>query len=97
MAWLWTRFGHRVNLGGSLGHSRSCWSRRAALIYGVHELTEANIFPNSQPWHDATEPYGPDGIYCQYHVLLVVLPLGWLAVSNFLGRSNNASQRSQTA
>ena len=32
------------------------------LIYGFHELTEANIFPNSQVWHDATEPFGPDGV-----------------------------------
>ena len=46
------------------------------LIYGFHELTEANIFPNSQPWHDATEPFGPDGVYGQYLTyLLVLLPL----------------------
>ena len=49
------------------------------LIYGFHELTEANIFPNSQPWHDATEPFGPDGVYGQYFTyLLVLLPLTWL-------------------
>jgi hypothetical protein len=36
------------------------------LIYGFHELTEANIFPLSQPLHDATEPYGPDGVYGQH-------------------------------
>ena len=32
------------------------------LIYGFHELTEANIFPDSEPLHWATEPYGPDGV-----------------------------------
>ena len=31
------------------------------LIYGFHELTEANLFPNSEALHWATEPYGPDG------------------------------------
>ena len=47
------------------------------VIYGFHELTEANIFPNSQPLHDATEPYGPDGVYGQYLTyMLVLLPLG---------------------
>ena len=66
------------------------------VIYGFHELTEANIFPNSQPWHDATEPFGPDGIYGQYLTyLLVLLPLTWLAVSSFLHRGG--SHRSQTA
>ena len=61
------------------------------VIYGFHELTEANIFPNSQPWHDATEPFGPDGIYGQYLTyLLVLLPLTWLAVSSFLHRGGIA-------
>ena len=31
------------------------------LIYGFHELTEANLFPGSEALHWATEPYGPDG------------------------------------
>jgi high-affinity iron transporter len=52
------------------------------LIYGFHELMEANIFPYSGSLHAATEPYGPDGIYGQYLTyMLVLLPLGWLAVS----------------
>ena len=99
VAWLWTRFGHRVNLARFFQVTAVFLLVFVVqlLIYGIHELTEANIFPNSQPWHDATEPYGPDGIYGQYLTyLLVVLPLGWLAVSNFFGRTNTA-QRSQTA
>jgi high-affinity iron transporter len=57
------------------------------LIYGFHELTEANIFPYSQPLHWATEPYGPDGQYGQYlSYMLVVLPLGWLVVSSMMPR-----------
>jgi high-affinity iron transporter len=99
IAWLWSRYGYRINL------SRFFQVTAVFLlvfvvqlvIYGVHELTEANIFPNSQPWHDATEPYGPDGIYGQYLTyLLVLLPLGWLALSNFISRSAPA-RRSQTA
>jgi high-affinity iron transporter len=97
VAWLWSRYGYRVNL--------SRFFQVTALfllvfvvqlvIYGFHELAEANIFPGSQPWHDATEPFGPDGIYGQYLTyLLVLLPLAWLAISNFLARG---SQRSQTA
>jgi high-affinity iron transporter len=60
------------------------------VIYGFHELTEANIFPNSQVWHDATEPFGPDGIYGHYLTyLLVLLPLGWLAVSSLVNRDQS--------
>jgi high-affinity iron transporter len=100
VAWLWTRYGHRVNLGRFFQVTAVFLLVFVVqlLIYGVHELTEANLFPNSQSWHDATEPYGPDGIYGQYLTyLLVVLPLGWLAVSNFFGRGRDTGQRSQTA
>jgi len=55
------------------------------VIYGFHELTEANIFPYSEPLHWATEPYGPDGRYGQYLTyLLVMLPLAWLAFSSLV-------------
>jgi high-affinity iron transporter len=98
IAWLWTRYGHRVNL------SRFFQVTAVFLlvfvvqlvIYGFHELTEANIFPNSQPWHEATEPFGPDGIYGQYLTYsLVVLPLAWLLLSNLFKREQ--APRSQTA
>jgi high-affinity iron transporter len=98
VAWLWTRYGHRVNLARFFQVTAVFLLVFVVqlVIYGVHELTEANIFPNSQPWHDATEPYGPDGIYGQYLTyLLVVLPLGWLAISNLFRRT--PTQQSQTA
>jgi len=98
VAWLWTRYGHRVNLARFFQVTAVFLLVFVVqlVIYGVHELTEANIFPNSQLWHDATEPYGPDGIYGQYLTyMLVLMPLGWLAVSNFFTRGT--TQRSQTA
>jgi len=90
VAMLWSRYGHRVNLAlffqvtaifllvfvGQL------------LIYGFHELTEANIFPNSEALHWATEPYGPDGVYGQYLTYaLVAMPLGWLLFAMLTGAS----------
>ena len=98
VAWLWTRYGHRINLARFFQVTAVFLVVFVIqlVIYGVHELTEANIFPNSQPWHDATEPFGPDGIYGQYlSYLLVVLPVAWLALSNLFNRP--VSQRSQTA
>jgi high-affinity iron transporter len=97
VAWLWTRYGHRINLARFFQVTAVFLIVFVLqlVIYGVHELTEANIFPNSQPWHDATEPYGPDGMYGQYLTyLLVLLPLGWLALSNLFSRGS--AQRSQT-
>ena len=78
VAWLWSRYGHRVNLARFFQVTAVFLLVFVVqlVIYGVHELAEANVFPNSQPLHDATEPYGPDGIYGQYLTyLLVVLPL----------------------
>src|SRR5919199_649924 len=68
VAWLWSRYGHRVNLGVFFQVTAVFLLVFVVqlLIYGFHELTEARVFPNSQPLHDATEAYGPDGIYGQY-------------------------------
>ena len=97
IAMLWSRYGHRVNLAlffqvtaifllvfvGQL------------LIYGFHELTEANLFPNSEALHWATEPYGPDGVYGQYLTyMLVAMPLTWLLFSMLTGSNRTAPARS---
>ncbi len=94
VAWAWSRYGHRVNL--------SLFFQVTAvfllvfvvqlLIYGFHELTEANILPYSEPLHWATEPYGPEGRYGQYLTyLLVLLPTAWLALAAVRGRRRPAA------
>jgi high-affinity iron transporter len=95
VAWLWSRYGHRVNLVRFFQVTAVFLLVFVVqlLIYGFHELTEANLFPGSEALHWATEPYGPDGVYGQYLTyLLVVLPLGWLAVSTVLRRTPPPSQ-----
>jgi high-affinity iron transporter len=92
VAWLWSRYGHRVNLARFFQVTAVFLLVFVVqlLIYGFHELTEANIFPYSEPLHVATEPYGPDGIYGQYLTyLLVILPLGWLVISGMFRRSGS--------
>ena len=84
VAWLWSRFGHRVNLSRFFQVTAIFLSVFAIqlLVYGFHELTEANVLPYSEQLHWATEPYGPDGRYGQLLTyLLVLLPLGWLAAT----------------
>src|SRR5437660_7012698 len=94
VAWLWSRHGHRVNLGLFFQVTAVFLLVFVVqlLVYGFHELMEANIFPYSEPLHWATEPYGPDGRYGQYlSYLLVMLPLGWLIVSTLIPRRTQQS------
>jgi high-affinity iron transporter len=89
VASLWSRYGPRVNLALFFQVTAVFLAVFVVqlFIYGFHELAEANLFPNSQALHDATEPYGPDGIYGQYlSYSLVALPMAWLAVSALVGR-----------
>jgi high-affinity iron transporter len=81
VAMMWSRYGHRVNLALFFQVTAVFLLVFVVqlLIYGFHELTEANLFPNSEALHWATEPYGPDGVYGQYLTyLLVAVPLMWL-------------------
>jgi high-affinity iron transporter len=100
VAWLWSRYGHRVNLALFFQVTAVFLAVFVVqlLIYGFHELTEANIFPYSEPLHWATEPYGPDGRYGQYLTyLLVLLPMAWLAFAAIFGSRKSATRMPQTA
>ena len=91
VAWLWSRYGYRVNLGLFFQVTAVFLLVFVVqlLIYGFHELAEANVLPNSETLHWATEPYGPDGVYGQYLTyLLVALPLGWLAIASLFGKNH---------
>jgi high-affinity iron transporter len=94
VAALWSRYGHRVNLGLFFQVTSVFLMVFVVqlLIYGFHELTEANIFPYSEPLHIATEPYGPDGLYGRYLTyLLVLLPMGWLAFASMFSTRKGMS------
>jgi len=86
VAFLWSRYGHRVNLSRFFQVTAVFLAVFVVqlLIYGLHELTEANIgIPNADWWHWQTEPFGPEGAYGQYLSYgLVLLPMAWLAVSS---------------
>jgi high-affinity iron transporter len=88
VAWLWSRYGHRVNLALFFQVTAVFLAVFVVqlLIYGVHELTEANLFQGSEALHWATEPYGPDGRYGQLLTYaLVALPVAWLCAAAVLG------------
>lgn len=85
LAWAWSRYGQRVNLG-LFFQVTSVFLILFALqlcIYAFHEATEANVLPIDNPyWHIVTEPYGPEGEFgAMLTYALVLLPGLWLAWS----------------
>jgi len=100
IASLWSRYGHRVNLALFFQVTAVFLAVFVVqlFIYGFHELTEANIFPYSEPLHLATEPYGPDGRYGIWlSYLLVLIPVGWLVFAGLFGGRKTPPQVQQTA
>lgn len=84
VAWLWSRYGHRVNLARFFQVTAVFLAVFVVqlLLYGFHELTEAHLWAGSDYWHWLTEPYSPDGVYGQYFTYaLVLLPMAWLAIA----------------
>ncbi len=77
----WTRLGRGVDLKGLLNILAVFLAIFVLqlLLYGVHELAEARVFPSSQAIHDATEILGPDGkIGHALAYSLAVVPTAWL-------------------
>ena len=88
IAWMWSRFGGRVNLGLFFQVTAIFLFVFVVqlLVYGVHEMSEQGFLPYSEAIHVSTEAWGPDsflGHLLTY--LLVILPLGWLLIKGVLG------------
>jgi high-affinity iron transporter len=84
VAWVWSRFGHRLNLGLFFQTTAIFLFVFVVqlLIQGVHETSEQGYFGAfSAVVHDATEAWGPDsGFGHLLTYLLVGLPLAWLLI-----------------
>jgi high-affinity iron transporter len=87
VAWIWSRFGHRLNLGLFFQTTAIFLFVFVVqlLIQGVHETAEQGYLPFSAPIHAATEAWGPDsGFGHLLTYLLVLLPLTWLLFKGLL-------------
>ena len=83
VAWLWSRYGHRVNLGLFFQVTAIFLFVFVVqlVIRGSHETAEQGLLPYSSSIHAATEAWGPDSAFGHLLTyLLVVLPLGWLVI-----------------
>ena len=84
VAWLWSRYGHRINLA-------LFFQATAIFLFvfvvqlrrsrALHEMAEQHYLPYSEIIHARTESWGPDSAFGHLLTyLLVILPLGWVAV-----------------
>jgi len=90
LALAWARYGHLINM--KLFFQVTSVFLMLFLvqiaIYTFHEFAEANVFPNSEALHAATEAISPDGKYGQWFSMgIVIFCAGWLGVAYFLDRS----------
>lgn len=97
MSWVWAHYGHRVNLKRFFQVTGLFLLLFTVQIvfYAIHEFSEAEILPNSEAIHLATEPYSADGRYSLWIMFGMVAICGiWLAAVTFLDRLK-ATQRGQ--
>jgi high-affinity iron transporter len=90
MSALWAHFGHRININRFFQVTGLFLLLFVAQIVfnGIHELAEAELLPNSDTIHAATEPYGPDGRYAPWITLgMLTICAAWLAGATALDRS----------
>jgi high-affinity iron transporter len=68
MSWLWAHYGHRIDVKRFFQVTGLFLLLFAAQIvfYSIHEFSEAEILPNSEAIHLATEPFSADGRYAMW-------------------------------
>lgn len=71
MSWLWAHYGHRINMGRFFqvtGLFLLLFTLQI-VFHSIHEFSEAEVLPNSEAIHAATEPYSADGRYAPWITL----------------------------
>lgn len=96
MSWLWAHYGHRINLKRFFQVTGLFLLLFTVQIvfYAIHEFSEAELLPNSEAIHLATEPFSADGRY-SLHVVFGMLAICaiWLAGVTALDRARARQQR----
>src|SRR3990170_7151409 len=90
MSWLWAHYGHRINIKRFFQVTGLFLLLFAVQIvfYAIHEFSEAELLPNSEAIHHATEPYSADGRYSMHIMFgMVAFCALWLATMTLIDRA----------
>jgi high-affinity iron transporter len=93
MSWAWAHYGHRINLKRFFQVTGIFLLLFTAQIvfYAIHELSEAEVLPNSEAIHTATEPFSPVGVYGKwFSILMVGFCAAWLLAVSMKDRFQRA-------
>jgi len=95
MSWLWAHYGHRINVKRFFqvtGLFLLLFTIQI-VFYAIHEFSEAEILPNSEAIHLATEPYSADGRYSMYILFgMIAICALWLTGVTLLDRARANSR-----
>lgn len=89
MSWIWAHYGHRINIKRFFQVTGLFLLLFTVQIvfYAIHEFSEAEILPNSEAIHLATEPYSADGRYSMHIMFgMVAVCALWLAAMTIKDR-----------
>lgn len=84
LALLWVRCSHLINLKlfFQVTSIFLLLFLGQVFIYALHELSEAGVFPGSEAFHIATEPFSPDGLYGKwFSIVTIAICMGWLLLA----------------
>ena len=87
LAWMWAHFSRLINLKLFFQVTSIFLLLFVGqiLIYSFHEFAESGVIPNSEAFHNATEPLSPDGIYGKWFSLITVaICMSWLVIAGVL-------------
>jgi high-affinity iron transporter len=93
MSWAWAHYGHRINVRRFFqvtGLFLLLFTLQI-IFYSIHEFSEAELLPNSEAIHAATEPFSPVGLYGKwFSVLMVGICAAWLITASIVDRHRRA-------
>lgn len=93
LAWVWGRYGHLINLKRFF-QVTSIFLLLFMVqvgIYSFHEFAEAEVLPNSEALHTATEMFSPQGLYGRWFSIgIVAVCMLWLGIAAVLDRRKRA-------
>jgi high-affinity iron transporter len=87
LAVAWARYGHRINVRRFFQVTGIFLLLFLVQItvYSFHELSEAGLLPNSEAFHQATEPLSPVGVYGRWFSFsMVAICAFWLGTVSLL-------------